>query len=89
MIIKAHQLKAARRHAQRLGVQIGNALDNGHDGENGEAVERLLQAWTTFIDQFGNPHTGDVVARDYVSDGFRAGVSGVNPQLELVVMDAA
>jgi hypothetical protein len=86
VLIKGPHLKAARRHAQRLGSQISNALDNGHDGENGDAVERLLRAWAEFIDQFGDTATGDTVARDYVSEGFRVGVSGVNPHLELVLV---
>lgn len=85
MIIKAPQLKAARRHAQRVGTQIGNVLDNGHDGVDGEVVERLLHSWAAFIDQF-SLEVGDTVARDYIAEGFRIGISGVNPRLELVLL---
>ena len=82
MIIRAPQLKAAWQHAKLMGEQIGGALDNGHDGENGEVVELLLAAWEAYIQQFGD--TLDP-ARTYVADGFRVGISKVNPRLELVV----
>lgn len=87
MIIRQPQLKAARRHAQRVGQQLGDMLDNGHDGEDGEVIERLLTAWARFIDQFGDPNTGDVVARTYVAEGFRRAISGYrNPTLELMIL---
>ncbi len=85
MIIKAPQLKAARRHAQRVGEQIGNILDNGHDGGDGDVVERLLNSWAAFVGQFGDPAAGDTVAISYIAEGFRAGVSGVNPRLHLAL----
>lgn len=80
MIIRQPQLKAARRHAQRVGEQVGDALDNGHDGVNGVVVERLLATWTVFIAQFGDDEALDSVARDYVAGGFRAGVATTSPR---------
>ena len=74
MLIKQPQLKAARRHAQRVGEQVGDALDNGHDGERGEVVDRLLDAWHMFITQFGDP-VSDPVVHGYVAEGFRIGIS--------------
>lgn len=85
MIIRATHLKSARRHAQRLGEQIGEALDGNVLDVTDNTVELLLAAWAAFINQFGDPDAGDVVARDYIAEGFRIGVSGVNPHLELVI----
>ena len=82
-VIRAPQLKAARRYARRLGEQIGSTLDNGHDGHGGVTVEALLAAWANFIAQFSE--LDEQIARDYVADGFRIGVSGVSPHHELLI----
>jgi hypothetical protein len=82
MMIKAPQLKVARRHAQRMGKQISEMLDNDHDGLDGDVVERLLSAWATFVDQFGDSLDP---ARTYVADGFREGISGVNSRLTVIL----
>jgi len=82
MIIKAPQLKAARRYARRLGEQIGSTLDSGHDRYDGVTVEALHTAWANFIAQFSEPD--EQIVRDYVIEGFRIGINGVSPHLEMI-----
>lgn len=86
MIIRAAQLKVARRHAERLGQQIGDALDNGHNGADGQIVERLLVAWQAFIDQFQDPESGDTVAATHIAESFRRGLGGATDRPELVLI---
>lgn len=86
MIITGPQLRAARRHAQRMGTQIGDMLDNDHDGDGGEHVEVLLNTWRMFIDQFQDPTTGDTVAAQHVAESFREGVSKTqSPGLKIIL----
>lgn len=80
-MIKQPQLRAARRHARRLGEQIGQALDGNAPYVTGDVVELLLSAWAEFIDQFGSDVDGDTVARDHVAESFRLGISTVNSRL--------
>jgi hypothetical protein len=75
-VIRRPQLKAARRHAEELGKQVGGMLRYGHEGENGEAIQPVLRAWREFLNQFGSDD--DPVIRDYIADSFRLGVSEVD-----------
>lgn len=69
MIIKREQIKAAKRHAFRLGYQIRQTDDT--------ATRRALcDAWAVFIQQFGDPfkEPGNQVIHYALLDAYHEGV---------------
>ena len=71
MKFRPHQLKPARRHAFRCGLQVA-AL---HNGGRGEDAEKVLTAFTNFLDQFAE----DRIIRDWLVNEFITGKRGDLP----------
>lgn len=68
MIIKREQIKAARRHAYRMGFQIAQVTDP-------QVREQLVAAWGAFLSEFGDPFTDvdNVVIRNTLADEYITG----------------
>lgn len=64
----AQSLKAARRQAYRYGAQM-RGLTAGSDEHTA-----VGNAWSVFLDQFGNGTDGSHIIRNYLVEEYRRGV---------------
>lgn len=75
------EIKAARRHAYRLGRQIGLALESVETVDL-ESLDQLNVAWETFISQFSGDSSYSVI-QEYLRVWHETGKHEGEPALDV------